>query len=842
MSLAPVGQRLVAALAALLLFADAVVRPPYEAGLSTFGQPPAGKVLLVLAGLLVAGLLGRAPDRESLARRLTLLLLAALPFGGRAVPASPGATLLLAGLTLLVARPFLRASPGARLTALVLLLCAPAVATTVYPQGSVAWLLQLLPHATLPLLLPSLFAGARARRPAALLAGVTALLCLESLLDYVSLADGLALPFQTVLATRLRPLGLHPNLAVPQIVVAFVLALALTWDGRRRQRALMGTCAVVLLVALGAVGSRTGSLTAAAGAAVLVLGRLPLRAARFVRPAAAIAVAAALLVPMTGLTDDTITTRSDSMVSKAVSFRSAMWELGRDAFAAAPWHGNGPGTLFMQGVVARTGRYDGLAKDDHPHNVALATGETLGLPGLLALAALAAFGLRRRTGGHLVVDGCTAALCAMWIANGIDMGGATGTILPALAFVLIGLSDAASSARADRTLRPAAGLVIGTLAGLLVPWGATQVVVDRALLEASSALDEGWTAVSEGSASAGPADEATAGVPDASLAGDALVTAARARSAALDALALAAPLAPLDPLVPRLRARAHALPPADQAAREADLAEALARHPFSAALQHDLAAVMLLRDPDDRSADAHLDEALRLDPFGPDAARVQTDRAVVLAHRGERDAAFEAFVSALVIDAGSVRRAAFDPVGETLTLGLGTPDGGRVTFPLAKVLADLRRRRDDLERLDAPSAVRLGMREVDVLQALGLWERADTIVAERFTDPRYLGKRLAESAERQGDPDEALRRMLEIGHQGNTWLMVDTLRLRAHASVLDEPAFDALSRQIDATLGDALFETRNLVETLAARKHFAERTLDAARAARLADALAYAAR
>src|SRR6185503_4113837 len=103
------------------------------------------------------------------------------------------------------------------------------------------------------------------------------------------------------------------------------------------------------------------------GALLLASARLAPRWSQWTARLAAAAVALLLLMPLAGLGETRITERTSSMVSKAASFRAAMWELGRDTFSAAPWHGFGPGTFLVQGRLALPGPLDGHPKDDHPH-------------------------------------------------------------------------------------------------------------------------------------------------------------------------------------------------------------------------------------------------------------------------------------------------------------------------------------------------------------------------------------------------------------------------------------------------------------------------------------------
>lgn len=801
---------LTAGLAAAAPFLDALRLPPFEAGLSTFGRPPAFKVVLALIALGLLVMAWRAASRLDLARLLTLTLVGCGLFGQRAVPCTPGALLVLSGVTLGFSARWLRFTTAAVVADLALILALPALIGSANPQGAVDWCIRLVPHAALPWLLPSLFPGRLAGRPALVVLLATASLCLASLLDMLALSAGVGLPISSVLATRLRPLGLHPNLAVPQLVMSLAFGFALCWRlaARWRQAALLAT--LVLLVALLAVGSRTGLLTAGLAVGVLVAARSRLPGARLVRPLALAGVLVALLMPVTGFTDDTITDPDSRMVSKAVSFRSAMWELGQDAWKAAPWDGWGPDTTFMQSAVAKRGRYDGLPKDDHPHNIVLATGASLGWPGLVGLALLAWAGLRHRFGGSLLADGATAGLLATWAANGPDMGGAASTLYPALAFLGLAVGEAARQDDGDpvASAGPVRPLTL-LFAVACVAVGLLRTGHEHAVLKASRLLDQ-------------HAEELDG------------------RERALATLARVEAWAFLDPRLAQLRARAHGLPPDDVAAQLDALAELLERAPHSARAHHRLAQLRLQLDPDDTGADDLLERALRLDPWGPDAWRVRLDRSLVAATRGERERAFTAFVEALLLNPAAAGLVGWNPASRQLTLSV---DGRRAeSFALERVLAEIDRRRADLGEVDPPYGFRLRMREIEILQELDAWDEADAAARELLADadPRQIARRLAGSAARRGDWHEAIARLHEVGLHGSSWTEVDLLEALSHAEPLDRAAFDATWALFERDVGDLLFEPSVLRKALEARVRVEERSLDTEAASLWADRLAYA--
>ncbi|HEX5009930.1 MAG TPA: O-antigen ligase family protein, partial [Planctomycetota bacterium] len=621
------------------LYVDAAFATPARAGVSTFGNPPELAIAWVACAAVFASVIVRARDRLGVARRLVLALLVATLLGRRVVPADPGLRLALLGVTLWAAAPWLRPRPGFGTTAAALLLACPALLLTEFPQGDVLWLGYVLPPAALALLVPGVCPGRSAFRAAAALVLATGVGCLAALASYVVLARGLALPLATVLNTRLHLLGLHPNLAVPHLATTLVLGAALLVSASGRWRLLLLAALLPVVGALLAIQSRTGLLATGFGLGVLLLGRGPARLAQWAHRLAIGCVAGLLLFPLTGWSDASITSLSSSTVDKAVSFRSSMWELGRDTLAGAPWHGFGPGTAYAQGRFARSSRYDGLPKDDHPHNVLLAAGEALGWPGLLGIAILFVAGVRRPRAGGALAQAATAAALAMWAANAIDMGGADATLYPSLAFLLLGLRQAAPRpdepgpgappAATARRVAAAAGLLLVPL-GLL--WLAGSAVKDFALKRVDAlAQPQGFDAST-------PAQQA---------------------------LAWAARLAPLDPNVPAQQARLAALR-GDRAGAVAALLRARELFPGSAALAHQLALAYAAVEPTDPRVEALLDEAVRLDPYGPDAWRAHRDRAQVRALAGDARGALDALVTAVLLNPGAVAGLPTTGAGEAL--------------------------------------------------------------------------------------------------------------------------------------------------------------------------------
>ena len=797
------------------LYVDAAFATPARAGVSTFGNPPELAIVWVACAAVLASVIVRARDRLGIARRLVLALLVATLLGRRIVPADPGLRLALLGVTLWAAAPWLRPRPGSGTTAMALLLAVPAVLLTEFPQGDVLWLGYVLPPAALALLVPAVCPGRSAFGAAAALVLATGVGCRAALASYAALARGLMLPLAAVLNTRLHLLGLHPNLAVPHLATTIVLGAALLVSTTGRWRLALLAALLPVAGALLAIQSRTGVLATGFGLGVLLLGVLPARLAQWAHRLAIAGVAGLLLFPLTGWSDASITNTSRSMVDKAVSFRSSMWELGRDTLAGAPWHGFGPGTAYAQGRFAKPSRYDGLPKDDHPHNVLLAAGEALGWPGLLGVAILFVAGVRRPRAGGTLAQAATAAALAMWAANAIDMGGADATLYPSLAFLLLGLRQAAPRPDDPGPGAPPAARArrVASAAGvLLVPLGLLWLI--------GSAVED--LAVKRIEALAQPQGEGT-------------------WAPAQQALAWAARLNPLDPNVPAQQARLAALM-GDRAGAVSGLQRASRLFPGSATLAHQLALARAAVDRTDPRVETLLDEAVRLDPYGPDAWRAHRDRAQVRALAGDAPGALDALVTAVLLNPGAVAGLPTAGTGEALVL-LPAGEGGALV-PLRDLLGELVMRRAALQEQDPASETRLRMREVEILRALGQTERADEAARVLVAGEKvYLARQLAQSALARGAPEEAVAHLREVGTQGHFWTSTDLVEALSRAQPADAPAFTAALADAHAILArdvDVVFELPTVSRLIESQQHWAERQGDADAAVRFADALEFA--
>ena len=818
--------RLLAVLVAGALFADATARSIQPPGLSAFGRPPELSAVWASLGVMSVLVLGGVRDRTILARRMGLLLIAGCVFGGRALPVAPELLLALLGTVLLLAAPLIRTGPSSLAGAAALALSVPAVLAAPYTQGAVDWATALLPAASLLVLIPTLFPGPTARRAALALVLVTSALSFASLLTYLALSSGLDVPLGALTSTRLRPLGMHPNLAVPQLVTSLLIGCALAWNRQEPRRLWALLACLPIAGALLAVQSKTGLLAIAFGVGLLVTRRLPWRPLRLVHPLACLAVVAVLVFPVTGLGAGSITQRSTSMTSKAVSFRSAMWELGRDTLVAAPWHGFGPRSTHRQAEFARPSRYDGLPKDDHPHNVVLAVGSALGWPGLLGLAALLAASLRRRAKPSLLADSASAALLASWAANGIDMGGAAITLFPYLAFVALGIQDATtvddeSAADGDAPQRPRRPATTRVVAGVATVLGLATLTAGAAGYGGRHLLESAGARL------------------DAEASGETTAEEALNPGAALEAeLAMANRLRPFDPAVAVMRAKAAGgIGHRDEQLEHLD--EARRRHPESVALMHDEAILRARFDPRDPEVTRLLSEAVRLDRYGPMAWQRLLDQALVRGGLGDEPGALDALVSALLLNPSAVEQVPFDTNKQTLQVApQGLPG---VTIPLARVFLELGRRRAGLEEQDPASFLRMRMREVEILLTLDLQERAASTIEHLLSDTvDYQHTRRGSAAFDRGEWELAVAELSHLDPRLYFLAKGDELYARSMVAQLDPGDFEQQYRLLLEHLPDVTFERQAMVMILRARRTVAERSHDADEALRLADRLEFA--
>ncbi len=796
--------RLLAVVVAGVFFFDATARSQSGSGLSSFGRPPQLALVWATLGVLSLFLIGGARERLTCARRLSLLLLAVSLFGGRAVGAAPELPLALAAVTLLVAGPFVRFGLTGVSVTIILFCTAPAVLVAPFHQGALNWLTDFLPVAILASVLPGLFPGRHLRRAVLVFIVGMAVLAGAALVTYGTLADALQLPLPALFATRLRLMGMHPNLGAPFLVCGLLMSCGLAWDVHEIRRRWARACALLLLLALAAVQSRTGVAAAVLGAGLLVLRRLPWSSARWVHPLAVGGIAFALLFPVTGVSQSRIVDASTDMSTKAVSFRSSMWELGRSTFAEAPFAGFGPGASHRQAEFARPSRYDGLPKDDHLHNVVLAVGTGFGWPGLLGLAALFVATATRKHRPSLLSDAASASLLAVWASNAIDMGGATSTAYPSLVLLALGMKEAAGLAD-DETV------TISRSRSLLTP------VVAVVLLGVAAAGWSGRVLVE------GVLESAAEEHPDPS-----------------GQLALAARLRPFDPEVAIARAQQAAISDGLDT-QLMHLSEARALQPHSAQLMHREALLLSRLQPGSPEIGRLLAESVLKDGLGPNSWRVLLDQARVLGSQADADAALQALLQAIILNPSAVQGAVWHPSVDQLELGLGGAQSVRI--PIARLLIALGKERQERGKNDQATRVRLQLREIEIFAALGEFARADEACERILADnDQYRHLRLGSSALAQHDYERALHEFAQIEGEHGYQTRVEELLALSEAPTLNVARVDALVAHLLNHLPDIVFESGSLRQTLHALRRVAERRKDPSEALRWADALQFASR
>jgi hypothetical protein len=242
--------------------------------------------------------------------------------------------------------------------------------------------------------------------------------------------------------------------------------------------------------------------------------------------------------------------------------------------------------------------------------------------------------------------------------------------------------------------------------------------------------------------------------------------------------------------------------------------------------------------------DVLLQQAIELDPHGEGAGRRLKDRARVRALKNDASGATEALVAAVLIDPGAVSDLPTRGEGEELALLPGGPGGADV--PLKQLLDRLAARRAELATVDPPSEVRLRMREVEILRALQLWDRADAAARHLLAgDKLYLARQLAQSALARKSPEQALAAIREVGPQDNFWAATDLVEALSKLTEPRPEEYDQALRQalaIQARDADLVFELPTVKRLLEAQLLWAERHGDALAASRFADALEFAAR
>ena len=266
-----------------------------------------------------------------------------------------------------------------------------------------------------------------------------------------------ALPYCTleeVLQSRLRILGLHPNLGAALIGIGLVVTLGWTLMGElpgasHAQRGIVGTkrrAIGSLLLALGGValyltGSRAGGFGAVAGLGlffVLLKSKLlPRLTGRVLIGLTGTAVVLFLLF-LTPLGDGIrASLDGKAQTQSALGQRWHIWKMAAAATMDHPLTGIGGLSFPAHAQYAEPSYYDGTTQTFHTHNILLAAASGAGLPGLLLfLAWLISFfhlGLkacRRATSQRPLFVGLVGASFGLLVSNLFDLGQSQLTFLP----------------------------------------------------------------------------------------------------------------------------------------------------------------------------------------------------------------------------------------------------------------------------------------------------------------------------------------------------------------------------------------------------------------------------
>ena len=250
---------------------------------------------------------------------------------------------------------------------------------------------------------------------------------------------------QEVLSSRLRILGLHPNLGAALLAIG--LPLTMGWiqsapeKDTLRRRLLGGSLFVSSVIALYLTGSRAGGL----GAVLSVGGFLLLAFSSFGRRihtksllgiAAACAIAFAIfLTPLGDGLRDTLDAKAQTQ--SAIGQRWHIWKMASDAALDHPLTGIGPVGFASHAQYAEPSYYDGTAQTLHTHNIFLAAVAGAGFPGLFLfvgwLVAFLGLGIRAMVAegrANPALASVVAASIGLLICNLFDLGQSQLTFLP----------------------------------------------------------------------------------------------------------------------------------------------------------------------------------------------------------------------------------------------------------------------------------------------------------------------------------------------------------------------------------------------------------------------------
>ncbi len=279
----------------------------------------------------------------------------------------------------------------------------------------------------------------------ALLAGLLGVL---EALEFCSLED--------VLHSRLRILGLHPNLGAALLAIGLPITIGwiLAPQSVSTKRRVLGSFLVALSsIALYLTASRAGGLGAIVGLVALwafALTGLPRRLnAKLLLSLTAIGAAAFLLF-LTPLGDGIrASLDAKAQTQSAIGQRWHIWKMAGDAALDHPVTGIGPVGFSGHAQYAEPSYYDGTSQTLHTHNIFLAAVSGAGFPGLVLFIAwlIAFFGLGFRSiltegRGHPLLASVVAAAFGLFVCNLFDLGQTQLTFLPLFYWIALALFGA----------------------------------------------------------------------------------------------------------------------------------------------------------------------------------------------------------------------------------------------------------------------------------------------------------------------------------------------------------------------------------------------------------------
>lgn len=318
-------------------------------------------------------------------------------------------------------------------------------------------------------------------------------------------------PLDAVLHSRLRLIGLHPNLGAALFAAGAALALGWLGIGRKpvdpavdpARPALRLVGLGLFAVALGVLalsGSRASMLGAAAGLAVFALGAFTNIFARigWKTIAATFALGALAVFALVSPLGEGLRATLDAkaQTQSAIGQRWHIWRMVVAAVQDHPLFGLGPGGWKDHAAYAQPSYYDGTDQDLHTHNIFLAALEgagwiglalfTLWLGGLLSLLRRVADAAPRR--GLALF----AAVVALVVCNQLDLGQSQTTMVPLLFWAALVCGGLLLDRGAQGEPAPPARLPVALLGLVLLPVTTYPVLAGEALLmESSRALSRG---------------------------------------------------------------------------------------------------------------------------------------------------------------------------------------------------------------------------------------------------------------------------------------------------------------------------------------------------------------